>query len=87
MSKVQPTMSDGESGKGMATDKAGESEVLGCLLGLWSLIVTGPMRLVLLWAILESVNVPAWAWFLYWAYVPAVMLGIILSGFARVLVK
>ena len=53
---------------------------LGCLLCLWSAFVTTPMWMVMLYVVLDAVKVPSWTWTIYWAYCPAVILGVAISG-------
>ena len=64
-------------------------QVLGCILALWSLLITGPIWLILLFAILQALgdSVPVWAWVLYWVYVPACVLGIASSHVAKTLLR
>lgn len=57
----------------------------GCVLSIWHLIVTGPMWLILLFAIMSANDMPTWAWVLYWVYVPSSIIGIILAGAMRLL--
>lgn len=59
-------------------DETGE-QFLGCLTCCWVLFVTGPMYLILLHAILVACEAPDYAWVLYWCYVPACIIGIILN--------
>jgi hypothetical protein len=63
--------------------------LLGCAMVSWSLFVTAPMWLVLLFSILRALgdSLPVWAWVLYWVYVPATVLGIILTGIAKSLLE
>lgn len=45
---------------------------LGCLVGALVLISV-PMWLTLLFVVLDGVGAPAWAWGIYFAYVPVSM--------------
>lgn len=58
--------------------KSGGEQLAGCLPVIWSLCITTPMWLVLCFAILDAIEVPTWAWVLYWCYCPAVVLGVLL---------
>lgn len=52
--------------------KSSEAEqIVGCASAMWSLCVTCPMWLVLLFTILSSIDVPSYAWVLFWCYLPA----------------
>jgi len=67
------------------SDELKDSHVVGCVLSLWGLLVTGPMWLFLLFGILEGLGdaAPQWAWTLYFLYVPSYMVGIIISIIAK----
>ncbi len=57
---------------------------VGCLASIWSLVVTGPMWLVLIYMILSAIELPTPAWVLFWCYVPAHLFGIILCSLWKV---
>lgn len=61
------------------------SEVVGCILSVWSLLVTGPILLILLFVVLNALgdSIPVWSWVLYWIYVPALVLGILTSAVGK----
>lgn len=71
----------------MPTQKPTPDQIGGCLLAIWHIGVVTPMWLVLLFAILHSLgdNVPVYAWVLYWAYVPATILGVCLASVVTLL--
>lgn len=55
----------------MSDDKKTEADkTIGCAIFIISLCVTTPMWMILLFAIMSRVDVPEWAWVLYWVYVP-----------------
>lgn len=58
---------------------------MGCILSIWSLLITGPIWLVLLFVILNALGdaIPTWGWVLYWVYVPAVVAGIATSAIGK----
>lgn len=64
-------------------------EGFGCLLAMWSLLVTTPMWLVLLFVILQAGGdaIPYWAWLLYFCYVPTYFLGVIFNELAKALFR
>lgn len=64
----------------------GEQE-LGCVLSAWSLLVTGPLWLALLFTILQAADVPDYAWWMYWGYVPACLLGTIFGAICKAVRK
>ncbi len=66
-------------------DTVSPDDALGCGLSMWSLCVTSPMYLVLMFAILQMNSTPTWAWVLYWVYVPSVLIGSLLAGLFRAL--
>lgn len=63
----------------MAKDELSGEQMTGCLLSIWSLFVTGPIWLVLMFVVLNALGdaIPTWGWVLYWIYVPATILGIL----------
>lgn len=60
---------------------------LGCAACVWSFGVTSPMWLILLFALLAAREMPVWAWALYWAYVPAHLLGVLFVALARTIAE
>jgi len=61
---------------------SGTEQLVGCASAIWSLCVTGPMWLVLLFTILSSIDAPSYAWVLFWCYTPAFIIGcVIISAF------
>lgn len=69
----------------MAKDELNGEQLTGCILSVWSLLVTGPIWLVLFFVVLNALGdaIPTWAWVLYWIYVPAVVFGIISSAVGK----
>lgn len=63
----------------MSKNEMNGEQLTGCLLSIWSLFVTGPIWLVLMFVILKALGdaIPTWGWVLYWIYVPATVLGIL----------
>jgi drug/metabolite transporter (DMT)-like permease len=55
-------------------------KTIGCVLGVWSLFVTVPMYLAMFYAMLTASGAPQWAWCIYAAYVPATVVGVVLSA-------
>lgn len=60
-----------------------EGKLTGCLACVWTLFVTTPMWLILLFAMMSANDMPASSWALYWCYVPAQVLGVIVLGIAK----
>lgn len=60
-------------------------KLVGCLMAVFSLLVTSPMWLFLLFGILTTLGdaVPTWLWVLYWAYVPCSVLGVMVAALAK----
>lgn len=54
---------------------------------MWSLFVTTPMWLVLVFSLMSANEMPTWAWTLYWCYVPCSILGVVLTAIAKQLLK
>lgn len=71
----------------MSQKKLSDKEASGCFLTAWTLFVTTPMWLMLLFAILSALgeSTPTYAWALYWCYAPANVLGVVLLGVTRVM--
>lgn len=53
----------------------------GCFMALWQILLTAPLWFAVLYAILSNVDVPQWAWFCFYAYIPASLLGIVFAAF------
>lgn len=70
----------------MASEISGES-LGGCALVIWHAFVTTPMWLTLVFAIMQANEMPSWAWALYFCYVPASIIGVIISGVVQSLKK
>lgn len=68
----------------MVSEKDQENYV-GCAAVIWQLVVTSPMWLVLLFAMMSQKDMPVYAWVLYWAYVPAHVVGVLMAGLVRLL--
>lgn len=62
-----------------------DAEQFGCVVGMWSILVTTPMWLALLFAVLNATNPPVWAWVLYWCYLPAQVLQVIAVSVFKVM--
>lgn len=60
-------------------------EVVGCAGAVWSLVVTLSMWMILLFTILVEIEAPAYAWILFWMYLPAQIIGGVLAHTARVM--
>jgi hypothetical protein len=52
----------------------------GCIAAFWSICITTPMWLVLLYHILTKIQAAPTYWALFWCYVPAVIIGGIIVG-------
>lgn len=63
------------------------SQFTGCMAISWRLFVTTPMWLALLFALCRAAGdaLPTWAWVLYWCYVPASVLGVVVAGTAEII--
>jgi len=57
----------------------------GCVSAIWTLAVTGPMWLFLLYGILTTINAPNHMWILFWCYVPANIVGCTLISIFKAL--
>ncbi len=64
----------------MSAKESEAEQYAGCLLIAWSLFLTTPMWLVLLFALMQANDMPTWSWVLYWVYCPVAMIGVILAG-------
>lgn len=61
--------------------KSSEAKGLaGCFILIWQFFVTTPMWLILLYHLMSANEMPVFAWVLYWAYVPCLILGVIFGG-------
>ena len=69
------------------SEKQEFQQVAGCLLAVWSLIITSPMWLILLFMLMQANEMPNWSWVLYWAYVPCHLLGVIMVYASKVLIN
>ena len=67
----------------MATEDLETDEVVGCMGAVWYIIVILPMWMILLFTILASINVPAYAWILFWMYLPAQVIGTVFVQVAK----
>lgn len=56
--------------------------LLGCLPAAWGLFITGPIWWVTLYMILRQIQATDFMWFLFFAYVPATVLGLIVAALA-----
>lgn len=52
----------------------------------WSLFVTFPMYMAILYGVLSTIEAPTYVWVLYVLYGPALFIGIILAIVARIFV-
>lgn len=73
----------------MAESKMNCDQLVGCVLSVWSLFVTAPIWLILMFVILNALGdaIPTWGWILYWIYVPANILGILTGMVGRYLIE
>lgn len=62
-----------------------DAEQFGCLVGMWSMLVTTPMWLALMFATLAATNPPVWAWVLYWCYLPAQLAQVIAVNLFKIM--
>ena len=55
--------------------------VVGCAAAMWSVSVTGPLWLAMLFGILQCLgdSVPTWLWVCYWVYLPSYVFGLMLA--------
>lgn len=67
-----------------ATD---EEKTLGCAFAFWSLFVVTPMWLFLLFGLMLANEMPVWSWVLFWCYVPANIIGVILHHLYKFIVS
>ena len=69
----------------MSKDELSGEQLIGCLLSIWGLFVTGPIWLILVFVMLNALGdaIPTWGWVLYWVYVPASVLSILTAGIGR----
>lgn len=67
------------------SDKENAETAVGCVLMMWTMFVTTPMWLVLLFLILSALgdNIPVWGWVLYWTYIPSMILGLALAAITK----
>lgn len=68
----------------MAETKADEKTVLtvltGCFGAGWQLFVTAPLFLFLMFALMRANEMPTWAWVCFWVYVPAHVMGCMITA-------
>lgn len=67
----------------LPTDNFFEGKMFNCFTAIWLLFVTTPMFLLIVYAIMSSITLPVWAWPLFWCYVPALIIGVLLGTIAR----
>lgn len=72
----------------MTTKDNSEVVWIGCLPMCWSLFVTLPLWLAILYGVISLMpNAPTWLSICFWVYVPCVMLGAVINGIASAIIK
>ncbi len=60
-----------------------KGHIAGCIGMAWGLTVTAPMWLAMLAACLWHSGAPAWAWSVFFCYIPAHLLGVAISAIVK----
>lgn len=60
---------------------------IGCMSMVIHLFITGPIWYVLLFGVLTRTESPGWQWVLYWLYVPAGVIAMLITHVASVFMK
>jgi cation transport ATPase len=69
----------------MADKDIETDEFVGCMGAIWYLVVILPMWMILLYQILVSIEAPAYAWILFWMYLPAQVIGAVFVHTAKIM--
>jgi len=47
-----------------------ESKMIGCVFGMVGIVVLLPLWYLMMYTILDMVQVPTWCWVVFWTYAP-----------------
>lgn len=47
-----------------------ETKMLGCMFGMVGIVVLLPLWYLMMYAVLDSAQVPTWCWVVFWIHVP-----------------
>lgn len=57
----------------------------GCFLVIWQFLVVTPIWLFMIFGMLKATDPPDYVWILFFIYLPAYIIGVIISGIFTVL--